>query len=91
MGICLESNYKKNLLKKEEYGELDSNENKIVKQIKYCIGKIKNNNIKDNNIKYGIGFLCKIPSPDESQLLRVLITSNYIIEKDIIECNIIEF
>ena len=91
MGICLKSNYNKNLLKKEEYGELDSNENKIVKQIKYCICKIKNNNIKDYNIKYGIGFLCKIPFPDESQLLPVLIASNYIIEKDIIEGNIIEF
>ena len=41
MGICLESNYKKNLLKKEEYGELDSNEKKIVKQIKYCNAKLK--------------------------------------------------
>ena len=38
----------------------------------------------------GTGFFCKIPFPDECQLLKVLITNNHVLgEKDIIDGNII--
>ena len=58
----------------------------ILFQMKNCICKI----IKNDGTK-GTGFFCKIPFPNEDNLLPVLITNNHVLgENDIIYHNIIE-
>ena len=53
---------------------------KILFQMKYCICKIyKNDGTK------GTGFFCRIPFPDESNLLHVLITNNHVLDQNDIE------
>ena len=54
--------------------------NKINEKIEKCLFKIININNKNN-----IGFLCKIPFPDENNLLSVLITNNIILNENKIE------
>ena len=50
----------------------------ILSQMENCICKIYQNN------KKGTGFFCKIPFPDNNNLLNVLITNNHVLnEKDI--------
>ena len=49
----------------------------ILSQMKNCIVKI----VKDNGEK-GTGFFCKIPFPDENNLLNVLITNNHILREN---------
>jgi len=60
---------------------------KILFQMKNCICKVYN-----NRGGKGTGFFCKIPFPDESNLLDVLFTANHILnEEDIKENNSIYF
>ena len=49
---------------------------KVIKQSKIYICKIY------NGIKVGTGFLCKIPFPDESNSLPVLLTNRHVITQD---------
>ena len=59
----------------------------ILSQMENCICKI----VKDNG-KKGTGFFCKIPFPDENNLLEVLITNNHVLnENDIKNNKIIKF
>ena len=60
---------------------------KIVSQMEECICKIVN----DDGRK-GTGFFCRIPFPDEENLLKVLITNNHVLnENDIKNDKIIKF
>ena len=52
----------------------------IISQMKKNICKIKIDEIN----KQGTGFFCKIPFPDENNMLKVLITNNHIINEDIL-------
>ena len=54
---------------------------KILSQMENCICKIHQNG------KEGTGFFCKIPFPDESNLLNVLITNYHILNQNDIENN----
>jgi len=59
----------------------------ILFQMENCICKI----VKGNGQK-GTGFFCKIPFPDEYNLLNVLITNNHVLnENDIKNNKIITF
>ena len=51
---------------------------KIIKQMEKNVFKIKT---KDGQ---GTGFFCKIPFPDETNMLPVLMTNNHVIDKDIL-------
>ena len=63
------------------------NTEKILSQMKNCICKIH----KYNGEK-GTGFFCKIPYPNQSELLTVLITNNHVLnENDLKNNNIIEY
>ena len=62
------------------------NTEKILFQMKNCICKIYKNN------GTGSGFFCKIPYPDQSNLLNVLITNNHVLnENDLKNNNIIKY
>ena len=50
---------------------------KILLQMENCIAKI----VKDDG-KKGTGFFCKIPFPDESNLLNALITNNHVLDEN---------
>ena len=54
---------------------------KILSQMENCICKI------DQNGKKGTGFFCKIPFPDNNNLLNVLITNYHILNQNDIENN----
>jgi len=54
----------------------------IISQMKNCICKI----VKDNGDK-GTGFFCKIPFPDENNLLYVLITNSHLLNENDIKIN----
>ena len=76
------------IIKKEKYNDNSVNPisieemEKIIFQMKNCICKIyKNDGTK------GTGFFCKIPFPDDNNLLHVLITNNHILEQTDIENN----
>ena len=56
---------------------------KILEQMPKYICKIKTENEKDNE-KQGTGFFCKIPFPDNNNLLPVLITNNHIINEKLL-------
>jgi len=59
----------------------------ILSQMENCICKI----VKDNGVK-GTGFFCKIPFPDENNLLYALIINNHVLnENDIKNGRIIKF
>ena len=59
----------------------------ILSQMENCICKI----VKENGEK-GTGFFCRIPFPDEENLLKVLITNNHVLnENDIDNDKIIKF
>ena len=58
------------------------NTEKILFQMKNCICKI----YKENG-KKGTGFFCKIPYPNQSNLLKVLITNNHILNEDDLKDN----
>ena len=49
-----------------------------ISHLENCLCKIKSINLNE----YGLGFICKIPFPDKSNLLPVLITNDHILEKD---------
>jgi len=49
----------------------------ILSQMENCIVKI----VKDDG-KKGTGFFCKIPFPDESNLLYALITNNHVLDEN---------
>ena len=51
---------------------------KITKQSKLYICKIK------INIKFGTGFLCKIPFPDKNNCLSVLMTNHHVIQREML-------
>ena len=77
---------KNEIIKKEKYIEnsvkptsMEGME-KILYQMKNCICKI----YKEDNIKAS-GFFCKIPFPDENNLITVLITNNHVLGKTDIE------
>jgi len=53
----------------------------ILSQMRNCICKI----IKNNGS--GTGFFCKIPYPDQSNLLKVLITNNHVLNENDIQSN----
>ena len=52
---------------------------KILEQMESCICRIYTNNIK------GTGFFCKIPFPDNNNLLPFLITNNHVLNENDIE------
>ena len=63
------------------------NTEKILYQMKNCICKIYK-----NNGEKGTGFFCKIPYPNQSKLLKVLITNNHVLnEDDLKNDNIIKY
>ena len=63
------------------------NTEKILSQMKNCICKI----YKDKG-ETGTGFFCKIPYPNQSKLLKVLITNNHVLnEDDLKNDNIIKY
>ncbi len=63
----------------------------IVKQLEKAICRIRIKSKEGEKEKFGTGFLCKIPYPDEFSLLPTLITNNHIInEKDFNENKEIE-
>ena len=63
------------------------NTEKILSQMKNCICKIYK-----NDGKTGTGFFCKVPYPNQSKLLKVLITNNHLLnEKDLENNNIIKY
>jgi len=53
---------------------------KIIEQMEKNVFKIKT---KDGR-RRGTGFFCKIPFPDETNMLPVLMTNNHVIDKDIL-------
>jgi len=55
---------------------------KILFQMKNCVCKIYTN--KGSSVT---GFFCKIPFPDEHNLLHVLLTNNHILNKNEIKDN----
>ena len=54
---------------------------KIDEQLEKAICRIKIYVKEIEKLKFGTGFLCKIPNPDEFVLLPVLITNNHIIDE----------
>ena len=76
MGICNDEPGKTISIREVK---LSHNEIEIGKILQMGICKIKCNNV---NSGYGVGFLCKIPFPNKSNLLPVLITNYHILEKD---------
>ena len=63
------------------------NTEKILSQMKNCICKIYK-----NKGETGTGFFCKIPYPNQSKLLKVLITNNHVLnENDLKNDNIIKY
>ena len=52
----------------------------IIYQMKNCLCKIKTKHDGD-----GSGFFCKIPYPDQSHLLPVLITAVFVIDSEVKE------
>ena len=78
MGICSEGSIR-TIMSKELSPELNNkiSPNEII-HLENCICKIKTKNLNG----YGLGFFCKIPFPNESHLLPVLITNDHILEKD---------
>ena len=78
MGICYKNQRKINKLTEfqKRTNTITSNE---ISQMQKCLCKIECKNL---DFGYGIGFLCKIPFPDKSNMLPVLITNNHILEKD---------
>ena len=58
------------------------NTEKILFQMKNCICKI----YKDKG-ETGTGFFCKIPYPNQSKLLKVLITNNHVLNEDDLKNN----
>ena len=58
------------------------NTEKILSQMKNCICKLYT---KDGG--KGTGFFCKIPYPDQSKLLTVLITNNHILDENELKNN----
>ena len=54
---------------------------KIIEQMDKNICRIKINSI------HGTGFFCKIPFPDNNNMIQVLITNNHIINEDILNKN----
>ena len=57
---------------------------KILNQMEKYICKIKIDKIKKDKIEteYGTGFFCKIPFPDEKNILPVFVTNNHVIEEE---------
>jgi hypothetical protein len=69
--------------KKENQDSLSSEQKKhVLLQKKKCVCKI---NVNDN--LFGTGFFCKIPFPDNNNLLPFLITNNHVLNENDIENN----
>ena len=85
MGICSEDfirttqRREMKVMSKEIFTDLYNkiSPNEII-HLENCLCKIKTKNLNE----YGLGFFCKIPFPNESHLLPVLITNDHILEKD---------
>ena len=91
MGASVPDDSKKEIKKKDYIkeqrieGSLDSlprwKSKKIDEQLEKAICRIKIYVKEIEKLKFGTGFLCKIPNPDEFVLLPVLITNNHIIDE----------
>ena len=74
------------MIEKEKFPFINKSQTKvIISQLEKCICKI----IKDVG-NTGTGFFCKIPYPDQFNLLPVLITNNHVLGENNLEhyCNI---
>ena len=83
MGISCYQSYKKEKELKNHPKSLN------LEQMEYIQEQMKKSvcKIKCNNGGYGSGFFCKIPFPDNFNLLPVLITNYHVISKDDILLN----
>ena len=72
--------------KSNEFGNIISYETcqNMINQMEKHIYKVKK---KESSEKYSTGFLCKIPYPNLNKMIPVLITSNNVITKGILENN----
>lgn len=79
MGICSSEKFNKKFNQRNEIIEINHQSNIIMDKLKIitranCLWTINYKN------KKGIGFLCNIPFPNQSNLLPVLITNNHILD-----------